>query len=224
MLGACDAAAPPASLVQLDGTGSSLSDSITAERMEAVASVTRQTAVCSGHLRVLVFSASSAATTVLFDGSLAQPGATDNARLRRVPEAVEGVMTQVRAKYGPAVAALPQGGSDITAQLRLGAEWIAQLGKPFRLHLLTLTDGFQTVGVDLGARVYSTQEIRQLADQPAVPKLTRASVTIAGLGRIAEGTPPSVVAEGLIAYYQRLCERTGAASCVSVTDYAPSGR
>ena len=49
----CDPAAPPASLVEVDGTGSSASDAIVAERMAVVASVVRRTAVCSGHLRVV---------------------------------------------------------------------------------------------------------------------------------------------------------------------------
>ncbi|CAM3722843.1 hypothetical protein [Nocardiopsis rhodophaea] len=76
---------PPASLVLIDGTGSSDSEAITAERLDSIEDVTRQTAVCSGYLRVAVFSSSSAATTALYDGALHPHGATDNAMLRRVP-------------------------------------------------------------------------------------------------------------------------------------------
>lgn len=224
ILASCDPSKPPASLVEIDGTGSSASDAIVAERMTAVESIVRRTAVCSGHLRVIVFSSSSAATTVLFNGSLRMHGATENARLKRVPDAVADVMDKVRQAYGPAVAALPQSGSDITSVYRLGAEWIAQLGGLYRLHLYVLTDGFQTIGVDLGTRALSTQEAEALADQVTVPELPGASVVVAGLGRIAEGAPASSVVEGLVAYYDALCRKTAAARCVSVTDYATEGR
>lgn len=221
-LASCDPSAPPASLVEIDGTGSSASDAITAERMAAIESITRRTAVCSGHLRVLVFS-SSAATTTLFDGSLEIDGATTNARLKRVPKTVADVMDKVRQAYSPAVAALTQSGSDITSVYRLGAEWIAQLGGSYRLHLVILSDGCQNVSVDLCARPLSKQEVMALAHQMAVPQLPGASVTVAGLGRVA-GTPlSSDVAEQLVTFYGTLCARTDAAKCVSVTD-ATEGR
>lgn len=224
LLSQCDPAKPPASLVEIDGTGSSNADSITAERMKAVESIATRTAVCSGYLRVLVFSSSSAATTVLFDRPLKMDGATDNARLRRVPGAVNDVMAKIRTAYGPAVAALPQNGSDIQAQYRLAGEWMRQLGDSYRLDLTIFTDGFQNIGVDLGARALSKQEATTLADKVNVPKLPGASVAVAGLGRVAEGTPPSTVVEGLVAYYDELCHNTSAAKCSSVSDYAEAGR
>ncbi|WNV83474.1 hypothetical protein [Umezawaea sp. Da 62-37] len=224
LLKSCDPAAPPASLVQIDGTGSSASDTVVSERMTVIESVARKTAVCSGHLRVLVFSASSAATTVLFDSPLKMDGATENARLKRVPEAVADVMNKVRSGYAEAAQALPQSGSDITAQYRLASEWKQQLGDGYRLNLLVLTDGFQNIGVDLGAQALSKDEAAALADQVTVPKLAGASVVVAGLGRVAKGAPPSAVVEGLVAYYDRLCQRTEAASCISVSNYAEAGR
>lgn len=224
LLKSCDPTAPPASLIQIDGTGSSNSEAIASERLTAVEAVTRRTAVCSGYLRVGVFSSSSAATTVLFDGALKMDGATENARLKRVPEAVADVMNKVRSAYAPAVQALPQSGSDITAQLRLAAEWKQQLGGNYRLDLTVLSDGFQNIGVDLGARALSKQEAELLAAQPAVPKFSGASVVIAGLGRIAEGAPPSAVVEGLVSYYTKLCQRTEASSCTVVSDYATATR
>jgi hypothetical protein len=224
LLKSCDPAAPPASLIQIDGTGSSNSDAIAAERMTAVEAVVRRTAVCSGHLRVVVFSSSSAATAVLFDGALKLDGATDNARLKRVPEAVADVMNNVRSAYAPAIQALPQSASDITAQLRLAAEWKQQLGGDYRLNLTVLSDGFQNVGVDLGAKPLTKQEAELLAARPAVPKLDGASVVIAGLGRVANSTPPSAVVEGLVSYYTKLCQRTEAGSCTVVSDYATATR
>jgi hypothetical protein len=224
ILKSCDPAGPPASLLEIDGTGSSASDAIAAERMTAIESIVRRTAVCSGTLRVIVFSTSSAATVVLFDGSMTQPGATDNARLKRAPDAVAGVMNQIKQAYGPAMKALPQTGSDITAQYRLAAEWMQQLGGSYKLNLVMLTDGFQNVGVDLAARPLSKQEAETLANQVPVPKLPSASITVAGLGRVADSPPPSSVVEGLVNYYNALCTKTSAAKCLSVSDYATEGR
>ncbi|MBB1152469.1 hypothetical protein [Amycolatopsis dendrobii] len=220
----CDPARPPAALVAIDGTGSSASDQIAQERMQVVEAIATRTAVCGGHLRVLVFTASSAAATVLFDGSLKMAGATDNARLRRVPAAVAELMATVRAAYAPTVAALPRSASDITAQYRLASEWVQQLGGPYRLDFTILTDGFQNVRVDLGARALSKQEAAALADQETVPTLSGASVTAAGLGRIANGTPSSSVVEGLVAYYDELCRHASAVKCTSVTDYAEAAK
>jgi hypothetical protein len=220
ILATCDPAAPPASFIQLDGTDSNNSAAIAEERMAAIESIVRRTAVCSGHLKVLVFSVSSAATAVLFDGPLHLDGATDNARLKRVPALVSDVMGEIKKEYEPARAALPLGGSDVTAMYRLASEWIDQLGDPFRLRLYLFTDGVQNVGVDLGSQILTDQAATALADTFDVPRLSGASVTVAGLGRVAGPPLTSALAEGLVSFYNALCKRADAADCLSVTDYS----
>ncbi|MBJ6647138.1 VWA domain-containing protein [Streptomyces sp. BSE7-9] len=224
ILASCDRSAPPASDIQIDGTGSSNSPAITEERMAAVEQIVRTTAICSGRVRMSVFSGSSAATATLFDGALPLHGATDNARLKRVQTVVDDAMVRIRDAYEPAVAGLKGKGSDITAQYRLAGEWANQVGGEFRLHLYLFTDGFQNVGVKLGQQAVSKQEAAELASKTNVPKLPGASVTVAGLGRVAGEPPRSDVVEGLVVYYDALCDKAGAAKCVSVTDYAPEGR
>jgi hypothetical protein len=118
---------------------------------------------------------------------------------------------------------LDRGGSDITAQYRLASEWSAQLGRKFRLHLYVLTDGFQTIGVSLGVKALTRREAVALADQVTIPKLPGASVVVAGLGHVAGRPPRSDVVEGLVAYYDALCHRSGAAQCRAVIDYTPEG-
>jgi hypothetical protein len=213
-------AKPPAAMVRIDGTDSSNSDAITAERLNAVESITRETAVCGGRLRVAVFSSSSAGTVTLYDGVLRPPGATTNARLRRVPKLVDKAMSQIRSGDASAVAKLPGGGSDIIAQYRLAGEWISQLGGGYRLRFVLLTDGFQTTGVNFYRQALTKQAAIALADRTTVPKLPGASVTVAGLGRVAGSPPSSATVNGLATYYDALCARTGAAACTSVIDYA----
>lgn len=221
----CDPDAPPAADIQLDGTGSSASAQITQQRMAAVRDLVRTTAVCEGRLRVSVFSSSSAATTSLYDGALQLAGATTNARLKRVPRLVDQVMTTVRTRYTPAAASLDGGGSDITAQYRLAAEWLGQLGGKHHLRLVLLTDGFQNVGsARLSAKTLAQAGPQALASRVAVPRLSGAEIIVAGLGRVAGKPPSSATTEGLVAFYDALCHKAGAARCVSVTDYSTAGR
>lgn len=210
----------PAALVLVDGTGSSNADDLHAERLDAIEGIARQTAVCSGHLRVAVFSSSSAATIALYDGPLKPHGATDNARVRRVPALIEDVMPGIREGYESALADLPGGGSDITGQMRLGAEWVGQLGEEYRLDLYLFTDGFHNVEFRVGDEPLSPTEAEALAAEASVPDLSGASVTVAGLGRVVGDPPSSRVVDGLVAYYESLCEQSGADSCTAVTDYA----
>jgi hypothetical protein len=218
-LATCDPQHAPASWVAIDGTGSSAADSIYKERLTAIESIARTTAICSGYLRMIVFSASSVATTVLYDGSVAQPGATENARLLRVPNAVSSVMDQVTKGYGPAVTGLDPRDSDILGQYANAAQWISQLGGSYRLHLYLLTDGFETAHFNFYSQPPTTGDAAALAQQVAVPSLPGAEVVVAGLGREAGPAAPSTVVDGLLAFYSAVCHRTGAAKCVSVSDY-----
>lgn len=219
ILASCDPARPPASWIGIDGTGSSAAENIVKERMTAIESIVRETAVCSGILKVIVFSSSSASTTTLFDASLRQAGATDNARLRRVPDAVKAAMSTIRAAYEAAAKGLDQRASDIIGQYRLAAEWLHQLGGNLALHLTLLTDGFQNEGVNLGAQALDPQQAKALVEEVPVTRLSGASVVVAGLGRVAGPPPSSKVVEGLVAYYDALCHRAAAAVCISVSEF-----
>jgi hypothetical protein len=183
------------------------------------ADVVRRTAICGGHLLVRSFSASSGATVTIYDGDLSLPGATDNARLRRVDALVEKVMAEITAKYGDAIAALPDSGSDITSVYRLAGEYADQLGDGYQLHLYVLTDGLNNIGTDLTSQVLTPEQATDLASTVDAPALPGSSITVAGLGRINGDPAPSALVEGLVAFYNALCVKTGAKTCVSVTDY-----
>lgn len=210
----------PATLVAVDGSGSSDDETITAERLAAMEHIATQTAVCSGRLKVLVFSSTSGTTTTLFDGALEAHGATDNARLRKVPALVEEATTQISEGYEAAIDGLPGGGSDIVGVYRLGAEYASQLGDGYRLHLVVLSDGMHNVGHKPGSEALSREEAETLAAETTMPDLSGAAVTVAGIGRVAGDPSASNVVEGLVFYYDALCQQANADECVSVTDYA----
>jgi hypothetical protein len=224
ILQSCDSAHPPAAWVAIDGTGSSAANFIFEERMSALQSIVQRTAVCSGYLQVSVFSASSIATTILFDGSLRQPGATTNAQLQGVPHAVNSVMATIRTAYWPAASHLSPGGSDITGQYVNAAQWFGQLGGSYQRQVALLTDGVQDVGVDLSTHVLDQQQASALAQQTPMPNLSGADVMVAGLGPVTGSTPTSAMVAGLVAYYTDLCHRANAARCISVSDYQAVGQ
>jgi len=219
ILAACTDDKQVAADVEIDGSGSSSGDTITTERLTIIADVVRRTAICGGHLLVRTFSASSGATVTIYDGELTLSGATDNARLRRVETLVDEVMVEITAKYRDAIAALPNGGSDITSIYRLAGEYAAQLGDGYQLHLYVLTDGLNNIGTDLTSQVLTPEQATDLASTVNVPALPGSSITVAGLGRIDGDPAPSALVEGLAAFYNALCTKTAAKTCVSVTDY-----
>jgi len=207
-------------VIYSDGTGSGRTDQNDTDRLKTIEDVARKTAVCGGHLKVSVFSAGSASTVTVYDSEIELPGATENARLRKVPDAVAEVMGEIRETYAGAIAALPGGGTDINGLYRLAAEQQAQFGDGYQLNFVILTDGLNNLsGVVLDSHALSLEQAIALADQVHVPELPGATVTVAGLGRIAGQPAPSELVEGLVAYFDRLCENTGAASCLSVTDW-----
>lgn len=224
LLASCPKSVRLATKVDIDVSGSDRTSTLDAQRLSAVEDQARRTAVCGGHLQVTAFSATSAATTVLYDGEITLAGATDNARLRQVPATVKQITTEVAQAYTAKIGSLTPGGSDIAGQYRLAAEYLAQLGSGYRLDLVLLTDGFQTAGFTISNTPLDPAAAEALADKVAVPKLPGASITVAGIGQVASQPPSSAVVAGVVAFYNALCHQTGAAQCLSVTDYTPTGR
>lgn len=224
ILASCPKGTKVASKVDIDVSGSARTATLQPERSNAIGDMARQTAICGGHLQVTAFSASSAATVVLYDGELSLPGATDNARLRRVPDLVTTIMSTVTEAYGTKIQLLSPGGSDIVGQYRLAAEYLQQLGADYQLHLVLLTDGFQTAGIRMGSAPLTKDDATAMAANIDLPKLPVASITVAGIGKVTGQPPSSSVVDGVIAFYDAVCKKTKAASCLSVTDYTSSRR
>ncbi|WP_133977331.1 hypothetical protein [Kribbella voronezhensis] len=208
-----------ATKIDLDVSGSGRTPELDGPRLNIIKEQARTTAICGGHLLVTVFSATSAATVALYDDELTLPGATDNARLRRVSKLIDDISEKVTAAYPPAIKKVSPAHSDITAQFRLAAEYRTQLGSDYRLRLVILTDGLQTVG----RRVTTPIEIAQaraVGMTVNVPRLPDATVTVAGVGKVAAGSAPSSgMTNALIGFWDGVCRRSQAAQCTIVTDY-----
>lgn len=226
----CPAGQQLASMVSVDASGSARSDALDAVRKDVIADVARRTAVCGGHLRVVAFSSSAAATATIFDGELHPGGATDIAKLRRVPDVVAQTMASVDAAFAPAVATLPPAGTDVVSQFGLAQEFLTQVNAgvsgdqaAFRLNFVILTDGQQSVGLALTDPTLTAARGVELASAVAVPDLSGAEVTVAGVGKLAGDPPPTSYIDGLKSFFGSLCTASKAASCQVVTDFVPAG-
>ena len=205
---------PPAVYAALDVSDSGRSPALVAERLAAVKAVLIDTAVCGGRARVVAFTASAAATDVLFDRDLTPEGATRRARLRRVPELVDGAMGEVRARLQAAADHLPAGGTDVLAQLGLAREFQSQTGPDRPLRIVVWSDGIATSPVDLNRADLDATTAGALALPIDTPRLAGADVTFAGVGRPAGALPPTRYVDALKAFYRAACERSGATCTV----------
>jgi hypothetical protein len=192
---------------------------IAAARLASLEKTAQKVAACGGALRVVAFGPTAASTARLYDAELRPRGATENARLLRVPRLVDQVLKQVRKELPDVLAEVSGRSADPLSQFAAAEQFHRQLGTGHALHVVLETSGFGR-----GVPPTGNGPASQLAANSAVPDLTGAEVVVAGLGKVAGRAPtPTPVVEALRAFYGRLCERTNAASCLVITDLAPLG-
>ncbi len=212
---------PVAAMVAFDVSGSMASPTFSTQRERMVMDAAEQVAVCGGHLKVLVFSTSSARTGVLYDGQLTPTGATENSRLRRSLKQARDIANEVEKNYAGTPGKLSPNGSDILGTYLLAGQYFSQLGDGYGSKVFLLdTDGFATSGVQISGQAMDPAQAKALAAKADVPALPGVDVTVAGLGEETGGAAPdTAVVAGLAAFYDAVCAKTKAASCTSVTDY-----
>ncbi|MDV7102073.1 hypothetical protein R4227_18605 [Gordonia amicalis] len=241
---ACSASAPPASLANLEGTAKQCSgvgrialvasdESETSReatfqrvRQQVMRDEITRTAVCGGHFRLTIFSGSQVGQTV-FDGDLRADGATEIARLRKVPKIVDETMNAVNKALPAARDKLPGDGTDTTAQYQVAAEYFAQ-AKPTTgtalMEFTMLTDGISTVPTELSDRNLATGDAMRLARTVTPAQLPGINVRIIGVGRTSgDEQLPSAYVDALKAFQAEVCRASRAASCLIVTDPESGG-
>jgi hypothetical protein len=194
---------------------------VAAARLESLQRTAEKVAACGGPLRVVAFGPTAASTARLFDGELRPRGATENARLLRVPHLVDQVIEQVENGLPDVLAEVSGRGADPLSQFAAAEQFRRQLGAGYALHLVIETSGVVR-GLPATESVAATTSASEPATDTAVPDLRGSDVVVAGLGKTGRGTPmPSPAVEALRVFYRKVCERTKAASCLAITDLAP---
>jgi hypothetical protein len=188
---------------------------ITAARLESLEKTAERVAACGGAMRVVGFGPTAASTARVYDGQLRPLGATENARLLRVPHLVDEAMNQVRKNLPDVLAEVSGQSADPVSQFAAAEQFRRQLGAGYTLRVVIETSGFGRGVPTAGSN---------LAADHAVPDLTGADVVVAGLGKVGRRAPtPTPVVEELRDFYGQVCGRTNARSCLVLTDLAPLG-
>jgi hypothetical protein len=217
--GTCPAHADLAAYVAWDVRRTLRGPRITAARLESLEQTAERVAACGGWLRVVAFGPTAASTARLYDGGLRPRGATENARLLRVPGLADEVMTHVRKQLPDVLAEVSGQGADPLSQLAAGEQFRRQLGAGYSLRLV-----IETSGSGRGVPTSENDAASELAANRTLPDLTGADVIVAGLGKVGRRAPtPTQVVEALRVFYGQVCERTNAGSCLVITDLAPLG-
>ncbi len=206
---------PLSSSVYLDGTGSAQSEKNTAAQVTAIGEVVARTAECEGHLIISMFGSSSGQTVTLYSGSLSVEAPTERGKSRKARELAEAVASEIASSYETARSSFTSAGTDIVGLLRLIEEQAKQ-APGSQVEVLILTDGLTNIGVD-PTQSSSSAEVLALADRIDLPDLSSTSLTFAGIGQTSTEIPSQVI-ERVAVFWERVCERTGAAPCVVVTD------
>jgi hypothetical protein len=236
ILTSCPTSTVPAAAVREDVSGSRRQPALTGQDRQAVIDAVTRTAICghpeqAGHFRFDIFSNSSASSVPLINTDLPLAGATDTARLRRVPDLVAATMAIIDAAYPQALTQVTDGGTDVVAQFVAGNDYITQLNnnrpagsEPFQLQLTVLTDGIGTTGAAITDSTMTAEQATALANSLPVPALPGSTITFAGIGQTNGTKPPTEFVDGLKAFYTALGERTGANTVTVVTEYTPEGQ
>lgn len=220
----CPAGKKVASYIAWDVNTTQRGKQLTSVRLAALGSNARQVAACGGRLRVVGFGPTAAATARLWDGALEPPGATENARLRHVPDMADEVVRAVEKRLPAVLRQLSGKGTDPVGQFAAAEQYLRQLPSGFELRIVIASSGISTHGIVIDRRNFSESVAVESANRLSVPDLSGAIVTIAGLGKVGAGAPPpTAFVDALRVFYERVCKRTKARSCLAVTDIAPLG-
>jgi len=200
----------PFVLVMVDGSATQSDPALIAEQVDVVEAIARRTSDECGRLRVERFRGSSSDVDTILDRDVTPDGATAGNRDRNRDD----VLAEVRQAMEQALAASPaQGGSDPVGAIGRGARLLGQEPRDHR-QLIMVTDGIQSSGPNLANEGLSVANASAFVDLVGtLPDLTGIDLVVTGVGRVTGPQPPSAYINALVAFYEEVCRRTGAASC-----------
>jgi hypothetical protein len=200
----------PFVLVMVDGSSTQNDPELIAEQVDVVEAVARRTSDECGRLRVERFRGSASDVDTILDRDVTPEGATDSNRDRNRDE----LLAEVRQTLEQGMAAsAAQGGSDPVGAMGRGARLLGQEEREHR-QLILVTDGVQSSEPNLATEALTAATASDFVDQAGtLPDLSGIDLVVTGIGRVSGAQPPSSYINGLVAFYEEVCTRSGAASC-----------
>ena len=200
----------PFVLVMVDGSSTQNDPDLIAEQVDVVESVARRTSDECGRLRVERFRGSASDVDTLLDRDVTPEGATAGNRDRNRDDLLEEVRKEVEDGIAASAA---QGGSDPVGAIGRGARLLGQEDREHK-QLILVTDGVQSAEPNLATEELTAATASSFVDQAGdLPDLSGIDLVVTGVGRVSGAQPPSSYINGLVAFYEEVCERSGAASC-----------
>jgi len=187
-------------------------DVIFSERLDAIQVDVERAFDCDAQFTLAAWSSSSASTVVLYDGELTTAGASEIGRDRKIKEATDEVMAEIRSKLEESLNSIDGSKSDMTAAFAIAADRFQVTPAGVSKRLTILADGISTTGTaENNAPSLTEQDMVRLAQTVTKVDLSGAEVAILGVGRIA-GTeqPPEDYVAKLRVYLTEMCGLTQA--------------
>jgi hypothetical protein len=200
----------PFVLVMVDGSSTQDDPALIAEQVDVVAAITSRTSDECGRLRVERFRGSASDVDTILDRDVTPEGATASNRKRNRDD----LLDELRQTVEQGLAAAPaQGGSDPVGAMGRGARLLGQDQRDHK-QLIMVTDGVQSSEPNLATEDLTAATASSFVDQAGtLPDLSGIDLVVTGVGRVTGPQPPSSYINGLVAFYEEVCSRSGAASC-----------
>jgi len=204
------------SLIDLSSSGRD--EALLSERLDAIQLDAERVIDCEGRLMVVGWSSSSAASRELFNRPLSTIGATEVGRDRKIPKAIEGIMSEIRESVNASFDVIDPNGSDLSGAFALVADRRASIRDEQVLEVHIYTDAISTTGATAINNPLLTKEVVQdMVTSQQSPNLTGVTISLFGVGKVG-GTvqPPQDFISVILAYAEAMCKVTGA-SCRAFT-------
>ena len=220
--GTFDYECPETPLLQIsliDVSASGRNETILTERLNAIQVDAEKVADCDGELVVAAWAGPSSSSDILFSGPIPVSGATEIGKDRKIPEAVEKVMEELRANLQTSLGRLSPDNNDLIGGFYLLSDLVTGkgAGKSVSAHLFT--DGISTSGaIVMNNAKLDQAAVDRLVSEQTVPGLQGTEVKLYGIGRVAvDIQPPQDFIQLVQNYSAAICGKTGALCSVFTT-------
>lgn len=204
---------PLLQLSLLDVSASGRDRDILGERLNAIQVDAERVSDCDGELVVVAWGGSASSSEILFGGQIPVSGASEIGRDRKIPEAVEAVMEEIRASLNDMLPLTEASGHDLMAAFSIVSDFVrSRSAQSDGISVHIYADGVATEGsAQINIAGINDARVAEIVAEQDLPDLTGVNIELFGVGRVGgDAEPPQQVVDTTLGYAQSLCEATGA--------------
>lgn len=194
-------------------------EQILGERLNSIQVDVERALDCEARLTVIAWSSSSASSRTIFDGELATKGASEIGRDRKIADAANDVMSEMRDEFQAALEAIDGSSSDMTSAFSIASDFVQGLQEGVEAEVTIYADGISTTG--LAQNNSPTMSIEDMVGQFSTLStwnLGETPVSVLGIGRVGGvEQPPEDYVNKLRTYMTQMCEMASTNCRVATT-------